>query len=557
MTPTPAQRVRRSYARIAEAGRPDIWIHLRPVDDVLREAETVDPDLPLAGTVFAVKDNIDVAGLPTTAACPEFAYTPAQSATSVQRLIDAGAIVIGKTNMDQFATGLVGTRSPYGACRNAHHPERIAGGSSSGSAVAVALGITDFALGTDTAGSGRVPAALNAIFGMKATVGLIPVDGVVPACPSYDCVTTFAPALSDTVRVMRAMAGPSPTDPAAREWPANAPLAAPPTPRIAIPAPHNLAALSPTALAAFEVAVNRLEAAGAAITELDITEFLDAAKLLYEGALVAERYASFGDFVTRDNVTADPAVKRIARSAKAVSGAALVRDQQRLRELKQRTRLLLDDTDALLVPTAPAHPTLAEVAADPLGVNAMMGTFTNFLNLLDMAAVAVPAGTADGGLFGVSVVTRAFADQVAIDIAAMLTSTQSELFVSSGTDVAVFGAHMRGFPLNHEIVRAGGRFRADVSTAPSYRMFALPGPVPKPAVVRSAGGTSLAGELWRLPDAGLGAFLAALPRPMTLGKVELQTGEWVVGFGCSDPAGEDISSYGGWAAYRAALSPAT
>ncbi|MBB3037524.1 allophanate hydrolase [Hoyosella altamirensis] len=550
MSPTPQDRVLRAYERIAETDRPEVWIHLRPIGDVLAEAAAVDSALPLAGTVFAVKDNIDVAGLPTTAACPEFAYTPERSATGVQRLVDAGALVLGKTNLDQFATGLVGTRSPYGACRNAHHPERIAGGSSSGSAVAVALGIADFALGTDTAGSGRVPAALNGIVGMKATLGLIPADGVVPACPSYDCLTAFAPTLADTVRVMRTMAGPSPRDPASRQWPPDARLAAPLTPNIAIPSEKDLSLLSREARECFAAAVTQLEAAGARVSAIDISTFLSAARLLYDGALVAERYASFGEFVTGAGVTADASVQQIAAKAQHVTGAQLARDQQHLRGVKLQTQALLEGFDAMLLPTAPTHPTLAEVAADPLGVNAMMGTYTNFLNLLDMAAVAVPAGAADGGLFGVSVVTRAFDDQAAIDIASLITGTEPGILTETGAEVAVFGAHMRGFPLNHELLDAGARFVSDVRTAAAYQMFALPGPIAKPAVIRAADGVSLRGELWRLPHAGLGRFLAALPRPMTLGKTELEDGRWVVGFGCSEPEGNDISGYGGWAAYQ-------
>jgi allophanate hydrolase len=556
-------RVTRAYARLSETDRPEAWIHLRPVGDVLADATAVDAAtaagrvLPLAGTVFAIKDNIDVAGLPTTAGYPAFARIPHRTATSVQRLLDAGSLLLGKTNLDQFATGLVGTRSPYGACRSAHDPQRISGGSSSGSAVSVALGIADFALGTDTAGSGRVPAALNGIVGMKASLGLVPTDGVVPACPSYDCVTAFASTLADVVRVMRIMTGASDHDSASRTWPADTRLAAPPTPRVAVPLEANLNGLSTEARARFDEAVDVLRGRGVNVGELDITEFLDAAKLLYGGALVAERYASFGEYLEQPRDGADPTVRSIALKARDVTGPQLVRDQQRVRALRQRTRTILDGFDALLVPTAPEHPTMAQVQADPIGVNSRMGTYTNFMNLLDMAGVAVPAGAADGGLFGVTVVTRAFDDQVGLDVAGLLTGTDPGLYPDTGFEIAVFGAHMRGFPLADEMFRRGGRFVADVATSPHYAMYALPGDIPKPAVVRTSGeGASLTGELWLLPPAGLGQLLAELPRPMTLGKVELADGHWVTGFGCSEPGGEDVSAHGGWRAYRRASAQA-
>ncbi len=557
------ERVRRAYSRIEEVDRPEAWILLRPVDDVLADAAKIEgmleagETLPLAGTLFAIKDNIDLAGMPTTAGCPAYAYQAERTATAVQRLLDAGAVLLGKTNLDQFATGLVGTRSPYGAVRNARYPELISGGSSSGSAVLVALGVVDFALGTDTAGSGRVPAALNGIIGLKATLGIVPVDGVVPACPSYDCVTAFAPTIATAATVIRTMAGPAAADPASRTWPSTVRLSAPPAPRVAIPREENLAPLSGQPRARFYDAVARLRQRGAEIEQLDIGPFLGAAKLLYDGALVAERYAAFGEFIERDPAAADPTVATIALGAKGTDGAALVRDQQRLRRLRSETRAMLAGVDAMLLPTAPTHPSIEAVRADPIGVNSFLGTYTNFVNLLDMAAVAVPAGEADGGLFGVSVIARAFDDQVALDIASLLVESEMAgdvpVLPPGGVEVAVFGAHMSGQPLNSQLVDLGARYAGPCETAPHYRMHALPTSPPKPGVVRVAdgAGAALAGELWLLPPAGLGTFLAALPAPMTLGKVELSDGRWVVGFGCSDVAGEDISHYGGWQAYLA------
>lgn len=554
-TTSAAQRVRDAYARMQETDRPEAWIAVRGLDDLLAEAAAVDAalaagkDLPLAGTVFAAKDNIDVAGLPTTAAAPSFAYEPQRDATAVARLRAAGAICLGKTNLDQFATGLVGTRSPYGPVRAAHDETLISGGSSSGSAVAVALGIADFALGTDTAGSGRVPAALNGLIGVKATLGLVPVDGVVPACASYDCLTIFAPGLDLAAAAMRTMTGPSPADPASRPWPADTPLAAPPAPRLALPHPAALAALDPDFQPLWADAVARLEATGAATTVIDVQPLLDAALLLYEGALVTERYAAFGHRLDADDT--DPTVAAIVRGALKYSGADLAADQQRLRATRLEAAALLDGFDALLLPTAPLHPSLADVAADPVGVNARMGTYTNFVNLLDMAAVAVPAGRAGTKGFGVSIIVPAFADQIALDLAARLTGAPAPAYAPGGCDLVVFGAHLTGMPLNHQLTGLNARLVGEVRTAPAYRMHALDTDPPKPLVVRTAaGGASLPGERWQLSPAALGRFLDALPAPMTLGKVELDDGTWATGFCANEAAGEDITAAGGWRAWR-------
>lgn len=548
-----ADRITRAYARIAEVDRPEVWITLRPEADVLADAAAVDPALPLAGLLVAVKDNIDVAGLPTTAAHPDFAYLPERSATAVQRLVDAGAVVLGKTNLDQFATGLVGTRSPYGAVRNSRFPDRISGGSSSGSAVAVALGIVDFALGTDTAGSGRVPAALNGLVGIKSTRGIVPVDGVVPACRSYDCVTVFAPTLALATTVTAVMAGPSELDPVSRPWPADVVLAASPTPRVAIPRAEFLTGLSAERRELFTASVDRLREQGVEIGEIDLAPFLACAKLLYEGALVAERYAAYGDFVASHPEHADPTVARIVAGAAERVGYDVILDQDRVARYRLETDALLAGFDAMLVPTAPEHPTLAEVAAEPIAVNSRMGTFTNFMNLLDMAGVAVPAGETTDGLFGVTVVVRGFDDQVAIDLAALLTDESSEVLPTGGIELAIFGAHLRGQPLNHQLVSRGARFVDETRTSADYRMHALPGPLPKPGVVRVAAGTgtALAGELWSISPAALGTFLAELPQPMSLGRITLDDGREVLGFSCTFPEGPDISEFGGWVNYLA------
>ncbi len=550
------ERVEAAYARIARIDRPEAWITLREKDEVLAEAAIIDQraaagaDLPLAGRLYAVKDNIDVASLPTTAACPAYVYTPERDAAAVARLRAAGAICLGKTNLDQFATGLVGTRSPHGPVRAAADPARISGGSSSGSAVMVALGVVDFALGTDTAGSGRVPAALNGIVGIKASLGLVPTGGVVPACHSYDCVTAFAGDLAGAVEAMRAMTGPD-ADPASRDWPAEVRLAAGPRPRLAVPRESDLEPLDPDFRPLWDRALARFEAAGVECRPIDVRPLLEAALLLYEGALVSERYAAFGEYIDAWPDEVDPTVAEIVMGAKKFTGADLAADQQRLRAARAAARDLLDGFDALALPTAPLHPTIAEVRADPIAVNAKMGTYTNFVNLLDMAAVAVPAGSAGTKGFGVSVIVPAFNDQVAVDLAARFGGVEAPQYAPAEAELVVFGAHMTGMPLNTQLTDLGARYAGAVATAPAYRMYALNTDPPKPAVVRAARGVSLPGERWLLSPTALGRFLTALPEPMTLGKVELDDGDWATGFVAAVPTGTDITTTGGWRAHTA------
>ncbi len=558
---TPTERVLRAAQRIVEIDRPEIWIARRPEAELLAEAAQIEARLaagdllPLAGQLLAVKGNIDVAGLPTTAAHPAFARMPERDSSVVERLRAAGAIVLGSMNLDQFATGLVGSRSPYGAVRAAHHPDRISGGSSSGSAVAVALEVADIALGTDTAGSGRVPAALNGIVGIKATRGLVPTDGVVPASRSYDCVTVFARDLDAAAAAMRVAIGPSERDPLSRTWPADAPLGGPAVPRIAVPRADDLEPLDDERLALFAASVQKLRDAGAEIIEIDLTPFLASAKLLYEGALVAERAAAYGTFLAEHPEGADPTVARIAGAAAGRAATELVRDQERVDEYRVIARGVLGGVTALLIPTAAGHPTLAEVAAEPIAANSRLGIYTNFMNLLDLAGVAVPAGSTSTGLFGVTVVVPAFHDQLALDIATLLVDPAATppRLAPQGVALAVFGAHLTDQPLNGQLRQVGARFERDVLTAPDYAMLALPGPVAKPGIVRTARGegTSLAAEVWSLSQAGLGEFLALLPQPMALGRITLDDGTEVLGFACTDPAGPDISEFGGWRSYLA------
>ncbi|MDM7854952.1 allophanate hydrolase [Cellulomonas alba] len=561
-----SDRVRAAYARIRLAERPEVWIALRSEDDALREAAAVDErvaggaDLPLAGLVAAVKDNIDVAGLPTTAGAPTYAYRPARDATVVARLRALGAVVVGKTNLDQFATGLVGTRSPYGAVRNAWDPARISGGSSSGSAVAVALGMVDVALGTDTAGSGRVPAALNGIVGVKPTRGLLPTTGVVPACRGLDCVSVFARELRLARRVSELLAGPDGLDPLARIPSAAPPVAGGGRGRIAVPLPHQLGDLAPGWRAAFAAAVERFAAAGLEVVEVDVEPLLEAAELLYGGAFVAERYAAVGAHLEahRDEIGGDldPTVARIVLAGALPSAADLLADRERLDHLAARARDALAGTLALLTPTTTSHPTLDEVAADPVAVNTRLGRFTNFANLLDLAALAVPAGHVAGLPFGVMLTGPAFSDDVLAALAHRAADVTLELFV--------VGAHLAGQPLNRELVAAGGSWVRDARTAPLYRLSALGTTPPKPGLLRVSPdddepGGSVVGEVWRLPAAGYGAFVAGLRAPMTIGTVVLDDGSEVSGFLVEPYAvrgARDITAFGGWRAYLAAGAPA-
>lgn len=578
------KRVQAALAALETIGRPEIWITLRGADELLAEAEAIDAavaggtGLPLAGLLLAVKNNVDVAGIPTTAACPEFAYVPEKDAEAVARLRAAGALVLGVTNLDQFATGLVGTRSPYGAVRDSRRPDFISGGSSSGSAVAVALGLVDIAIGTDTAGSGRVPAGLQGIVGIKPTLNVVSTAGVVPACKSWDAVTVFARHLSTAELAMGVMAG------GARTWPADTRLAAPEKPRVAYPA--TLPALPEAWATEFQRNVDRLSALGVDMEAIEFDSFLEAARLLYDGALVAERYAAVGEFLekadggTGGQARIDPTVGHIIKSAGTVPAHRYLADTSRLEALKQKAMAGLAGFDALLIPTAPTHPTLAEVAANPVGVNSLMGTYTNFCNLFDLCAVAVPAGEVDGAQFGVTVVGRTFDDAVAADIARLLEATPEApaLFARGAAHAAapagagpspsgpwpvaagatavalvVVGAHRKGEPLAHQLEELGAAWAGQVRTAAKYRMVSLDSVPPKPGVYRSEDGAELLGERWLVPEAGLGRFLAALPEPMLLGSIELADGSRAVGFACDAVAaanGDDITRYGDWLAAK-------
>jgi allophanate hydrolase len=431
--PTATERVHAAYRRLALRERPEAWIHLREERDVLAEAAAVEQrlhrgdQLPLAGATVAVKDNIDVAGLPTTAACPAFAYLPKRDAAAVARLRAAGAIVLGKTNLDQFATGLAGTRSPYGAVRDARDPARVAGGSSSGSAVAVALGIADIGLVTDTAGSGRVPASFQGIVGIKPTPGLVPTTGVVPASASFDCVGVLARDLAAARRAMSVLSD-------SRGRPQQ-PSPATGLPRLAIAARDHLTALSPgMALALTRVESHLARALGAQIVTVDLRPFLDAGALLYGGALVAERYAAVGRFISANRAAIDPSVAEIVLGARSISLADQRRDRRRLRQLRATAMEAISGCDALLLPTVPFQPTISEVARDPLGVVRQLGRYTTHCNVLGMCALSLPAGEADGGWFGITFYAPGGEDEPVARLAARIMTGDRVLGAESGPD---------------------------------------------------------------------------------------------------------------------------
>ena len=563
----------RSLAAIAVSDRPEAWISRVERDDLLAAARRVDEAvaagaaLPLAGLTFAVKDNIDVAGLDTTAGCPAYAYRPERDAPAVRALARAGALCVGKTNLDQFATGLVGTRSPYGAVRCAVDPERIAGGSSSGSAVAVALGEVELALGTDTAGSGRVPAALNGIVGLKGTLGTVSTAGVVPACRSFDCVTVFARDIALAEAAMAELTGPGGAATDRRAFPLDVALAPPARPVVAVPDEDALGELPPGWIDAFRAACATLEHSGCALERIDLTPFFSAGALLYGGAFVAERHAAVGAFVDAHRHDVDPTVGHIISAASHIGATELVADQAALAGLaaEARAEWRRVGADALLLPTTTSHPTLDDVAADPVGVNIELGRYTTFLNLLDMCAVAVPAGQVGGLPFGVSCMGPAFGDLVQLDLARRLEGCEPAGPVRSWQEarrgrlappalpIAVVGAHLAGQPLNHQLTDRGARLLASARTADRYRLHTLATEPPKPGLRRvQRDGAHIELEVWELAPARFADFVASVPLPMVIGTVLLEDGSSVPGFLCEPAAlqdAPDISAYGGWRGY--------
>jgi allophanate hydrolase len=492
----------------------------------------------LQGLTFAIKDNIDYAGVPTTAGCPAYAYTPQHSAPVVTMFEQAGARLIGKTNLDQFATGLVGVRSPYGPCSSVFHPEYISGGSSSGSAVAVATGQVDFSLGTDTAGSGRVPAAFNNIYGLKPTKGILSTAGVVPACASLDCVSVFTRDVATAQRVFQA-ANPRQATPA---W-ANGPF------RFGVPKPEDLQFFGDTeAEALYAGAIAKLQAAGGQAVEIDFKPFRDAAQLLYSGPWVAERYVAVGGFLEGHPDDADPTVKTIILGGKNYSAADTFKAMYRLEEFRTATVPTWKTIDVMLLPTTGTTYKISEVQADPFQLNTNLGYYTNFVNLLDLAAFAIPAGFRPNGLpFGVSLIGPAHSDWALLDLAARLEEVR----------ITVVGAHLTGQPLNRQLTERGARLLKTCRTAPDYRLYALANTTPpKPGLVREPGlqGPGIEVEVWGIPARHFGSFVALIPPPLGIGSLKLDDGTSACGFIC-EPAGlagaVEITHLGGWRNYLA------
>jgi allophanate hydrolase len=573
-----AEIVEAVFTRIAEVDDPGIFIHLADKQAVLAEAAKLgafDPAKPLFGIPFAVKDNIDVAGMPTTAACPDYAYTPEKDATVVGLLKAAGALVIGKTNLDQFATGLVGVRSPYPIPRNAIDARLVPGGSSSGSAVATAQGIVSFALGTDTAGSGRIPAGLNNIVGLKPSVGALSTTGVIPACRTLDCVSIFALTADDAWTVFSVAAKYDETDAYSKVVPATGFGSARPVLTIGIPAKADLQFFGDTVMeAAYGDAVSMLARLGYRIVEVPFGEFYKVANLLYEGAWVAERYAAVKDFFDAKEESFHPVTRRIYGGAKSLSAADAFKGLYALQALKKTLAPLIASVELFCVPTAPTHYTRADLDAEPIRENSRLGTYTNFVNLADMCGIAVPTGTrADGLPASVTLLAPSGRDGLTASVARDLHQTSGLPLGATGwplpapsetpaivagddlIDIIVVGAHLSGMPLNHQLTDLDGSFSRVAKTSAAYRLYALAGTVPpKPGMVRVAEGEGgeIEVEVWKLTPAAFGLFVAAIPPPLGIGTVTLSDGTSAKGF-LAEPfalqGALDITAYGGWRAY--------
>jgi allophanate hydrolase len=553
------------YDRIESEPLQPVWISLVPRESALdraRKLEGVD-DLPLCGIPFAVKDNIDVAGVPTTAGCPAYAYTPSASATVVKRLEDAGAILVGKTNMDQFATGLVGTRSPYGACSSVFDSNYISGGSSAGSAVAVAKGLVTFSLGTDTAGSGRVPAAFNNLIGLKPTRGLLSTSGVVPACRTLDCVSIFSRTCREARAVLQAGRGFDPADPYSRV--AGPGAGASPwvgaSFRFGVPPQEQLEFFGDDEAAnLYQQAVQKLEALGGEKVTIDLSPFRRAADLLYSGPWVSERLAAIREFVQHSASEMNPIVRGIISGGDRHTAVDAFESQYRLRELVREAEVEWSRMDVLVLPTTGTVYTHEEVAAEPVKLNTNLGYYTNFVNLMDLAAVAAPAGFRQNGMpFGVSFIGPAYTDEALLDLTdRYLGSKEAPADSAPGCiSVAVVGAHLNGEPLNWQLTERRARLRKTCRTAPGYRLYALEGTKPaKPGLVRDASfeGPGIEVEVWAMPADEFGGFVAAVPAPLGIGNATLETGESVKCFICEPYAitgATDITQFGGWRKYLA------
>ena len=573
-----------------QTSKHNIWIHLlteEQLEPYLMALEQKNPETtPLWGVPFAIKDNIDLANIPTTAACPEFAYTPSESATVVQQLIDAGAIPVGKTNLDQFATGLNGTRSPYGVCKNAFNEEYISGGSSAGSAISLALGMVSFSLGTDTAGSGRVPACLNNLVGVKPTIGLLSAKGMLPACRTLDCMTVFALDTSDANTVLTVAEGFDAGDPYSRAnvFSNQVRSFGRRSGKLTIGVIPN-EQLEFFGDSAYELAyLKTLDAINASkdisvdLVEIDYAPFDEAARLLYEGPWVSERYIAAQPLIDENPDAVFPVVRSIIENGHAPKATDLFKAQYRLQALKQVCDMQLAKVDCLLTPTAGRAYTIDEMLAEPVKYNSELGYYTNYMNLLDYSSVAVPTQMANSGLpFGVTLVANAFKDRQLLSIANAFENLFSLPLGASSVEkpkvevggvcstqsieVLVCGAHLEGLPLNWQLTERGAKLKTRTRTSVSYRMYALAGGPPfRPGLILDKEkGAAIDVEIWSMPSSEFGSFVAGIPSPLGIGKVEIEDGSLVSGFIC-EPYGiedaEEITHLGGWRAYIEQLKSA-
>ena len=567
---TPVAAMKALSAQLQDSEKA-LWIHLLDESSLLAQAESLrDPSLPLYGVPFAVKDNIDVGSLPTTAACPAYAYTAKETAPAVQALLDAGAILVGKTNLDQLATGLVGVRSPYGEVPNPFNGDYVTGGSSSGSAAAVSLGLVPFALGTDTAGSGRVPAALTNIVGLKPTKGSMSTRGVVPACRTLDCISVFALSVDDAETVFDIYKGYDEQDGYARHVPSGVPTALPEKPRLGVPKETPWFG-DDQAAAAWQRQLEELDAI-AELVPVDAEVLHEAARLLYQGPWVAERY-TVAEPLLDDPDALLPVIRDIILPARDMSAADGFRAQYTLADLRRRADQLMASVDALVVPSTPGIYTRAAVNADPVTLNSQLGTWTNFVNLLDMCALSLPGGLRDGDGMptGITLIGPAWYDSALAEFGrrwqrhrpwkAGVTNQQPTLPAAEddkdrddGTvTVAVVGAHLSGMPLNYQLTERNGVLLETTRTAPCYRLYALANTTPpKPGLVRSDDGAAIEIELWKLPITEFGSFVALIPGPLGMGTLETEDGRQVKGFICEGWAitdAKDITALGGWRNY--------
>lgn len=576
----PADAIASVYDRIERYADPAVWIYLAPQAETLERAkalENLDPQqLPLYGIPFAIKDNLDWAGVPTTAGCPAFARTPARSSAVVERLCAAGAIAIGKTNMDQFATGLVGTRTPYGVCRNPFDRRYIPGGSSSGSAAAVSAGLVSFALGTDTAGSGRVPAAFTNIVGLKPSCGSIGTRGLLPAVRSLDCVSVFALTCADAASVLQVASGFDAEDAFSRR-PETKVLPDLSSLRVGVPEDGELEFFgNAEAEQRYREALARLQSLGCTIATIDFKPFADAAELLYGGPWVAERLAAIGDFLDAHPEDIDPIVYEIISGGKRYDAVAAYRASYRLAELRHTAEIQWQSMDVLAVPTTGTIYTVAEVAAEPIALNTNLGRYTNFANLLDLCAIAVPSGFQSSGLpAGLTLMAparhdlslcrlgSAFHERLGGTLGAtglpLPTLPEPAIAAKPSSEervkIAVVGAHLSGEPLNYQLIEGGGILVRACRTSPIYKLYALTGTaLGKPGLVRQIeGGSAIEVEVWELSISAFGGFVAKIPPPLGIGTLVLEDGSTVQGFLCEPYAvadAIDISHLGGWRAYN-------